>query len=366
MIPISAVEIDEHAEKLVLDVLRSGRLAQGPMVERLEQSFAQICGVRHAVAVSNGTVSLVASLQALEVGPGDEVITSPFTFVATLNAILEAGASVRFADIELDTFNMAPAAVDELVGPSTRTLMPVHLYGQPADMAAIAAIAERHGLSIVEDAAQAHGATFGGRGVGSFGLGSFSFYATKNITTGEGGMVTTDDDRLADRVRLLRNQGMRARYQYEMAGHNYRMTEVQAAIGIPQLERIDELVARRRANAERLSAGLDGVPGLVVPVVAPDRTHVWHQYTVRITPDARLSRDALVDALTERGVGCGIYYPKVVFDYECYREHPGVDRRPMPNAEQAAREVVSLPVHPLLQEAQVDEVIATVRDLLGS
>jgi perosamine synthetase len=364
MIPISAVAIDEEAEQLVLEVLRSGRLAQGPMVERFEGAFAAICGVGHAVAVANGTVSLVASLQALEIGPGDEVVTSPFTFVATLNAILEAGATVRFADIDPSTFTVHPDPVRGALTPATRAIMPVHLYGQPADMVAMAALADEHGLAIVEDAAQAHGAAVGGRPVGSYGLGSFSFYATKNITTGEGGIVTTDDDGLADRLRLLRNQGMRARYQYELAGHNYRMTELQAAIGIPQLGRIDALVAQRQHNARTLTEGLAEIDGLVVPRVAAGRTHVWHQYTVRITDGARLTRDAFVAGLTERGVGCGVYYPRLVFDYDCYRAQLGDDLPPFPHAEQAAREVVSLPVHPLLDDAQLAEVIGHVRALL--
>jgi dTDP-4-amino-4,6-dideoxygalactose transaminase len=321
--------------------------------------------VRHAVAVSNGTVSLVAAMQALDIGPGDEVITSPFTFVATLNAILEAGATAVFADIDLDTFTVRPDEVAAAVTDRTRAIMPVHLYGQPADLPAIAAVADEHGLAIVEDAAQAHGATIDGRAVGSWGLGSFSFYATKNVMTGEGGVVTTDDDDLADRLRLLRNQGMRARYQYEVAGHNYRMTELQAAVGIPQVARLDAINEARRANAARLTDGLDGIPGLIVPRVAEGRTHVWHQYTVRINDEARLGRDEFVDALTDRGVGCGIYYPKVVFDYACYAGHPGVAHRAVPGAEQAAREVVSLPVHPLLSTDDVDTVVATVRDLLA-
>ncbi|WP_191892507.1 DegT/DnrJ/EryC1/StrS family aminotransferase, partial [Streptomyces griseoaurantiacus] len=183
----------------------------------------------------------------------------------TLNAILEAGATARFADIREDDFCVDPDAVAAAIGPRTKVLTPVHLYGQTADMGKLAPLAEEHGLRLVEDAAQAHGATFDGRGAGSFGLGCFSFYATKNITTGEGGAITTDDDALADRLRVLRNQGMRQRYQYEVAGHNYRMTDLQAALAVPQLEKIDQVTARRKANAERLNAGLAGLPGLRTP-----------------------------------------------------------------------------------------------------
>ncbi len=210
MIPISVVDVRD-AEPLVLEVIRSGVLAQGPMVERLEDAFAEIAGVRHAVAVNNGTTALVAALQVLDLQPGDEVVTSPFTFVATLNAILEAGATARFADIREDDFAVDPAAVAATVGDRVKVLMPVHLYGQTADMGPLMDIARDRGLHVVEDAAQAHGATYEGKGAGSFGIGSFSFYATKNLTTGEGGMITTDDDAIADRLLVLSNQGMRQR-----------------------------------------------------------------------------------------------------------------------------------------------------------
>ena len=239
VIPISKVDVRD-AEPLVLEVLRSGALAQGPVVERLERAFAEVVGVRHAVAVNNGTTALVAALQVLGLRPGDEVVTSPFTFAATLNAILEAGATARFADIDEADFAIDPAAVEAVVGDRTAVLMPVHLYGQTADMGPLTAIARRHGLHVVEDAAQAHGAAYEGRGAGSFGLGCFSFYATKNLTTGEGGMITTSDDALADRLRVLRNQGMRERYRYELAGHNYRMTDLHAAVGLPQVARTAE------------------------------------------------------------------------------------------------------------------------------
>ena len=364
MIPISVVDLPDGTEDLVLEVVRSGRLAQGPMVERLEGLFAERCGVAHAVAVSNGTVSLVAALEALEVGPGDEVVTSPFTFVATLNAILERGATATFADISLDDLCLDPAAAEAAVTAATRALMPVHLYGQAAPMGPLGGIAERHDLAVVEDAAQAHGATDHGQVVGSFGVGSFSFYATKNLTTGEGGMVTTDDDQVADRLRLLRNQGMRARYQYELAGHNLRMTELQAAIGIPQLERYDATIAARRANAAALTEGLAGVEGLITPAVREGAGHVWHQYTVRITDEAPVGRDEVVEALAERGVGSGIYYPRLVFDYDCYREHPGVRAVEVPQAATAAAQVLSLPVHPGLAPGDVDQIITAVREVL--
>ena len=363
-IAISSVEMGEEEEALALEVLRSGRLAQGPMVERLEAEFRTLAGTEHAVAVSSGTTALVAALEALDVGPGDEVLTSPFTFVATLNAILEAGAVATFVDVG-DDLTIPATSVDAALGPATRAVMPVHLYGLPADIGPITAAAEKRGVAVVEDASQAHGATVGGRPVGSFGVGCFSLYATKNVTAGEGGVITCDDAALADRLRLLRNQGMSERYCYEIAGHNYRLTELQAAIALPQLARLAARTEQRLANAARLDSGLDGVPGLVRPVVPSGRTHVWHQYTVRITAEARITRDELARDLSSRGIGTGIYYPRVVFDYACYREHPRVRVADVPNAQAAASEVLSLPVHPGLSVGDIDTVIGAVRELLG-
>lgn len=365
MIPITVVDVAD-AEPYVLEVLRSGVIAQGPMVKRFEDAFAEVAGVEHAVAVNSGTTALVASIEVLDLQPGDEVITSPFTFVATLNAILEAGASVRFADIRTDDFNIDPDAVAAAVGPRTKVLMPVHLYGQMADMTKLMPLAEQHGLAVVEDAAQAVGATLEGKPAGSFGLGCFSLYATKNITTAEGGVITTSDATLADRLRVLRNQGMRARYQYEMAGHNYRLTDLHAAVGIPQLDKLSRITEARQHNAEVLSKGLAGLPGLELPAVLPGRTHVWHQYTVRITEDSPLTREEFSAKLLEKGIGNGIYYPKVVFDYDCYRDNPKVIASDVPVASKVASQVLSLPVHPKLTDAELDTIVESIREVLGA
>lgn len=363
MIPITVVEFGEDAERLVLEVLRSGNIAQGPKVKEFEERFARMVGVKHAVAVNNGTTSLVASLEALRLRPGDEVITSPFTFVASLNAILEAGATARFADITEADFNVDATTLAEAMTDRTRVLMPVHLYGQIADMEGIAQLAADRGVSILEDSAQSHGSEMNGRAAGSFGLGSFSFYATKNITTGEGGMVTTDDDSLADRLRVLRNQGMRARYQYELAGHNWRMTDLQAAVGIPQLSAYDSVVAKRRKNAARLSELLAGAPGIIVPREVAGRRHVWHQYTIRVTSDAAVDREEFVRTLSERGVGAGIYYPKLVFDYEPYRDRKDVIVGEYPIAERIVQQAVSIPVHQHLSDHDIQVVASTVREI---
>jgi dTDP-4-amino-4,6-dideoxygalactose transaminase len=365
MIPISTVQLGPDVERSVLEVLRSGHLAQGAKVAEFEREFAALCGVPHAVAVSNGSIALTAALQGLGLGAGDEVLTSPFTFIATVNAVLATGARVRFADIRADDFALDPGAVKDAVTESTRALMPVHLFGQTADMDPLLALAADHDLHLVEDAAQAHGAAYRGRTAGSFGVGCFSFYATKNLTTGEGGMITTADDELADRLRVLRNQGMRARYQYEMVGHNYRMTDLAAAVGLPQLAGYPEQVRRRRANAERLTERLRDLPGLVVPEVLPGREHVWHQYTVLVTGDAAVDRDALGAGLAERGVGSGVYYPKLAHEYPAYAEHPLVEVADTPVAARVARQCLALPVHARLSADDVERVADAVRDVLS-
>lgn len=364
MIPITTVRFGTDEEELVLEVLRSGQLAQGAYVERFEREFAELHEVKHAVAVNNGTTALVVAMEALGIGLGDEVITSPFTFVATLNAILEAGATARFADIGED-FNVSPEGLAGLVGKKTKALAPVHLYGYMADMNPIVELASRSGLKIIEDAAQAVAAQYHGARAGSFGVGCFSLYATKNLNTGEGGVVTTNDDAIADRLRLLRNQGMRQRYQYEVAGHNYRLTNLAAAVGLPQLAKIEETTRIRQRNAALLRSGLEGISGLVLPPEpAPGRTHVYHQFTVRITSEARHSRDEVIDLLTARGIGCGVYYPKVVYDYDCYRNDPRVIQDSVPNAFALAREVLSLPVHPYLSSEDLSEIVRIVREVL--
>lgn len=365
MIPITVVDVSD-AEPYVLEVLRSGVIAQGPMVKRFEDTFAEIAGVDHAIAVNNGTTALVAAIQALDLQPGDEVVTSPFTFIATLNAILEAGATARFADIREDDFCVDPEAMAAAITPRTKVLMPVHLYGQTADMGKIAPLAEEHGLALVEDSAQAHGATFDGKGAGSFGLGCFSFYATKNITTGEGGIITTNDAEIADKLRVMRNQGMRARYEYVMAGHNYRLTDLAAAVAIPQLAKIDEITAKRKANAAKLNEGLAGITGLRTPSELPGRSHVWHQYTVLIGDDAALTRDEFAAKLTERGIGNGIYYPKLVTDYDAYRGHEQVVMSETPVAAKIAQQCLSIPVHAHLTDDQLDTIVGTIREVLGA
>ena len=364
MIPISAPTLGDLEENLVLEVLHSGRLVQGPMVERFEEAVRQAVNAQAAVAVNNGTTALIAALMAHDVGPGDEVITTPFTFVATLNAILQVGAIPRFADVGAD-FNLDPESLARATTTRTRAILPVHLYGRPADMTAIAAHASKVGAVIIEDAAQALGASDAAGPVGSRRTACFSFYATKNVTTGEGGVVTTDRPEIAETLRLIRNQGQRGTYDYAMIGFNFRMTELQAAVGVGQMARLPRFIERRRANARMLTEGLREVEGLVLPVEPDGGSHGFHQYTIQVTESARLVRDELAERLHERGVDARVYYPRPVYDYPVFRADSRIGIPHTPLAEQVAREVLSLPVHPALTAADVEMVAASVRDLLA-
>ncbi|WP_409047320.1 DegT/DnrJ/EryC1/StrS family aminotransferase [Microbacterium sp. HA-8] len=364
VIPISVVRLDRRVEERVLQVIRSGVIAQGPMVAEFEERFSELADVSHAIAVNNGTTALVAAMQAHGLGPGDEVITSPFTFAATLNAILETGASVRFSDIRVEDFGLDAKSVNVRTTAATRAVVPVHLYGQSVDLGPIVQICNDRGLALIEDAAQAHGATYGGKSVGSFGTGCFSFYATKNLTSGEGGVITTNDDELAARLRILRNQGMRARYEYVVAGHNYRMTDLQAAVVIPQIDEYPGQLSRRRAHAAGLTERLDDIPGLVLPKEMPGRTHVWHQYTVLLPENA--DREDFVGSLLGSGVTAGVYYPRLVHEYEPYQRDARVVVEPTPVASDVSRRCVSLPVHPYLTDDDLDVIAGAVKKALKS
>lgn len=354
-IPISAPYIGAEEKAAVLAVLDSGMLVQGPQVRELESRFARLCGTRHAMATSSGTTALHLALLAHGVGPGDEVITSPFTFVASVNAILYTGARPVFADIEESTFNIDPTCIEALVTPRTRAIMPVHLYGQMADMDPILEIARRHGLAVIEDAAQAVGAGYRGRKAGSLGTGCFSLYATKNVMTGEGGIVTTDDDEVADRVRLLRAHGMRERYQYETLGYNFRLSDLHAALGVVQMDRLEGFTQARERNAQQLSRGIRTVE---VPAIADGRRHVWHQYTVRVR---HIGRNEAVARLSAAGIGTGIFYPAPVTRFPHVRAVAG--EVSVPVADRVAAEVVSLPVHPSLTEVDVARIVDEVNRL---
>jgi dTDP-4-amino-4,6-dideoxygalactose transaminase len=351
VIPIAGPLLGDEERDAVWAVLQSGRLAQGPRVAELEARFAELVGVPHAVAVSSGTAALQLSLLALEIGPGDEVITVPFTFIASANSILYTGARPAFVDVAATDFCVDVDRVAAAITPRTRAIMPVGLYGQPADMPRLSALAADHGLALVEDAAQCHGAAIGDRRSGSWGIGCFSFYPTKNMTTGEGGMVTTSERGLVERLQLLRDHGMRVRYQHEALGYNLRMTDLHAAIGLAQLAKLPAFNARRREIAARYDAELRGV---ITPRQRPGVTHVYHQYTLRVA-----RRDEFAAALAERGVGTGIYYPIPVHHQKPFRAL-GYGSRHLPVSERLAAEVLSIPVHPGLSDDDVSAVIEAV------
>ncbi len=355
-IPVSKPLIGEEEKAEVMAVLESGYIVQGPRVAALEDAFTQVCGVRHAVACSNGTTALHLALLAHDIGPGDEVITTPFTFIATANSILMAGATPVLVDVCEETFNLDPEAVARAVTPRTKAIMPVHLYGQMCEMDALQAIADAHNLVIIEDAAQAVGASDKGRRAGSIGTGAFSLYATKNIMSAEGGMVTTNDDEVAERLRLLRNHGQRTRYHYDMLGYNYRLTDLHAAIGLCQIRRLPEFTQRRQANAAFLSERIEAVQ---TPTVRDDCEHVWHQYTVRI--NSGRSRDEAVQKLEDAGVGTGVFYPIPAHQHDYMRAHVG--ELSLPVAERLAREVFSLPVHPQLTQDELNVIVDEVNKL---
>lgn len=351
------IGLEEQAA--VAAVLASGQLAQGPRVAEFEERFASYCGVGYAVAVSSGTMALWLALLAHDIGPGDEVITTPFSFIATGNAILYAGATPVFVDIDPETFNIDPTQVEAAITSRTSAILPVHLYGLPCDMPRLMAIAARHHLAVIEDACQAHGAAIDGRRAGSFGTGCFSFYATKNMTTGEGGMLTTDDAAVADRARALRAHGMRQRYYHERLGYNFRMTDVQAALGLVQLERLPILTARRRANALFFGSALGDQPELFLPRCESGYQHVYHQYTIRIPG----TRDAFREGMTARGVGTDVYYPRTIPRQDVYRDLGYSDFLPV--AEAATQEVVSLPIHPALSPTELEQIAYAVAETVA-
>ncbi|MDK2982085.1 MAG: perosamine synthetase [Chloroflexota bacterium] len=357
MISIAKPVIGEEEKKAVLEVLDSGILAQGPRVAAFEKAFAEACGVKHAVATTSGTTALYLSLLANGIGEGDEVITSPFTFIASANSVLYVGAKPVFVDIDPRTFNIDASQIEAAITPKTKAIMPVHLYGMTADMDAIMAIAKKHNLLVIEDAAQAHTAKFNGKCAGSFGTGAFSLYPTKNMTSAEGGMVTTNDDAVAEEARVLRNHGMRRRYYHDELGYNLRMTDVHAAIGLAQLGKLAGFNAKRRENAAYYDANLKGV---TTPYVPKECEHIYHQYTIRV-PDGK--RDALRDYLKENEIGSEIYYPLPINQQGFYEEMFG--KLSFPQAEKAAEEVLSLPVHPSLSADDLAFVAAKINEFMA-
>lgn len=355
MIPISKPYIGEEEKAAVMEVLESGMLVQGPRTTKLEERFAQIIGVKHAIASSSGTTAQHIALLAHGIGVGDEVITTPFTFIASVNSIIYTGAKPVFVDIDPDTFNIDSNLIEAAITPRTKAIIPVHLYGQPCDMTAIMDIAQQYKLLVIEDCAQAIGADYHGKQVGSFSTAFFSLYATKNIMSGEGGIITTDDNAIAQRCRMLRNHGMQRRYYHDILGYNFRMTDLHAAIGLAQVERLAAFTAARRKNATYYNANLKSVR---TPVTCEGRGHVWHQYTVRFDGD----RDSAVKQLTDNGVGTGVFYP-VPINKQTPIIEMGYGDVSVPHAEAASKQVFSLPVHPQLTQAELEKIVYEVNRL---
>jgi dTDP-4-amino-4,6-dideoxygalactose transaminase len=352
-------QIGDEEKKAVMEVLDSGMLAQGPRVKAFEDAFAEMCGVKHAIATSSGTTALHVALLAHGIGAGDEVITSAFTFIASANSVLFTGARPVFVDIDPRTFNLNADLIEAAITPQTKAIMPVHLYGLACDMDPILRLADKHGLVVIEDACQSHGAGYMEGKVGSFGTGVFSLYPTKNITSGEGGMITTNDPVVDEKCRVIRQHGMRKRYYHDELGYNFRMTDLHAAIGLAQLKKLDKFNAQRQANAKFLSENLKGV---IVPHIPDGNSHVFHQYTIRVSNG---KRDALRTYLNEHGVGSEVYYPVPIHQQSFYVSDLGY-KDSLPETEKAALEVLSLPVHAALSPSDLETIVSAVNEFTAA
>lgn len=357
-IPIANPIIGEEEIEEVVKVLKTGFIAQGPKVAEFEEKFAEFVGAKYGIATSSGTTALHVALLACGIKEGDEVITTPFSFAATGNSILYTGAKPVFVDIDPKTFNIDPNKIENAITEKTKAIMPVQLYGQAADMDKINEIAKKHDLYVIEDAAQAHGSMYKDSKVGSIGdLACFSFYPTKNMTTSEGGMITTNDKELAEKARIFRAHGETKRYEHAVLGYNFRMTDIAAAIGLAQLKKIDEFNQKRINNAEYLDENLKDVEGIITPKVLSGVKHVYHQYTIKIKTG---NRDEWVNFLNENGIGTGIHYPIPIYKQELYI-NLGYDDN-LEETENAASSVISLPIHPKINQEDLDTIIKVLKE----
>ncbi|MEM3703766.1 MAG: DegT/DnrJ/EryC1/StrS family aminotransferase [Candidatus Bathyarchaeia archaeon] len=362
MIPINAPQIGEEEVEAVVEVLRSGilthGLGEGPMVKKFERDFADFVKAKHALAVNSGTAALHMAVLSVGVEPGEEVILPSFTFVATAEAVVLSGARPVFVDIDPETYNVSPERIEKSVTKKTKAIIAVDLYGSPSDLKPIREIADKHGLKVIEDAAQAHGALYQGKPVGAYAdVACWSFYASKNMTTGEGGMVTTNNDEIAENLRLLRTHGEREKYRSIVLGHNYRMPEIQAAIGCVQLAKLPKFLAKRQENAEKLNAKLKYAKNLQLPTEPKNCKNSWYLYTVRLRNAERSRRDALVQKLKDKGIGAEIYYAYPIHLMPYYVKF-GKFR--LPETEKASGQVFSLPIHPGVTPEQLDFIGDTV------
>ena len=367
MIPINVPQIGEDEIQAVVKVLRSGMLTSGlgagPMVTELEKTFAQLAGVKHAVAVNTGTAALHSAVMACGVKLGDEVILPSFTFVATAEAIVLAGGKPVFADIEPETYNLSPSSAEESITKKTKAILPVDLYGFSADMKPMRDIAQKYGLGLIEDAAQAHGGTYMGKPSGCFSdVACWSLYASKNITTGEGGVVTTDSDEMDETLRMIRTHGEKAKYASLILGSNYRMSEMQAAIGNVQLEKLSFFVTKRRRNAQQLTKILEQSDKLILPWETKDHQHSWYLFTARLKNGTETERNMILEELKKKGIGAEAYYVNPVHQMPFYRENFGSKK--LPETDKASKQVFSLPIHPAVTSEQIDFIGKTLLSLL--
>ena len=365
MIPIAKPFIGNEEIQAVSEVLKSGMLAQGPKVRELEEKFSKFCGTKYAVAVNSGTAALHTALHAAGIKQGDEAITTPFTFISTANIILMQGAKPIFVDIDEDTFNLSPEKIKDKITEKTKAILTVDLYGHLCDYDKISKIAKDNNIIIIEDSCQAIDAEYNKKKAGSFGsMGAFSFYATKNITCGEGGILTTNSKEYAENAELFRQHGRSkmTAYDYADLGYNYRMTDICAAILLEQLKKIDTITKKRIENAEYLSNGLKKIKGIKVPIVKKNHKHVFHQYTIKVENNFKLSRDELIVHLNKKGISSAVYYPKPLHLCRHFRKF-GYKEGDFPVAEKLSKQVLSLPVHPYVTEEQLDLIIKAFEEL---
>ena len=353
MIKISHPNIDSKEIEAVSRVLRSGTLVRGQETRNFEDEFADFIGCEHAIATSNGTTALHVALAANDIGKGDEVLVPSFSFIASANSVLYTGAKPIFVDVAESDFNIAVDTLEDKITKNTKAIMAVHLYGQTCDMTKLKKICDSNDLILIEDACQAHGATYEGKYAGSFGTGCFSFYATKNMTTGEGGMITTNDASVAEKARMLINHGSSNPYDNKILGYNFRMTEMQAAMGLVQLRKLNQFNDMRIKNALDLTKLLRGVEGIKLPETMPGRKHVFHQYTIKTD-----NREEIIKRLEANVIGYGIYYPKPIHKQEFYMNMGYKDSLPV--SEMLSQKVLSLPVHPKLTHGDITKIINLV------
>lgn len=361
MILMSKPIIEKEEKRAVMDVMNSGMLVQGKKVKKLEELFAKLCGVKYAVAVNSGTSALHVALLAMGIGRGDEVITTPFTFIATSNAICMTGAKPVFVDIDEKTFNIDPSKIEAKISKKTKAILTVDLYGQAASYSEIKRIARKNKLFIIEDAAQAVNARYGEMKTGNVvDIATFSLYATKNIMSGEGGMVTTNSDEYYNRIKLLRHHGQdgNAKYEYKSLGYNYRMMDLNASIAIEQVKKINRITKRRREIAQAYDRAFKDIDGLIIPYVERNNYHVYHQYTLRVTSEFPLKRDELKNYLLSNGIQSEIYYPKPLYLFS----HLGINH-PLEITDKVSKEVLSIPVNSLLTNNEVRKIISTIKKI---